>query len=368
MDHDTINRLLKRETISKLRGYNKKTYQVLLCGIFLNICTGNNDHKLQHIYFIRCDDLLRGDFKADQDDYDFTLDNLQDDLKEKGFKRAKDLNTINKLITFFRTRINDYLVKNKTLFLASELAEILDLDRYFNPNPQTEKITVLPHHWIEFNFEKGLIPTFPEMFTYQDLITLWNKYIDTYEYGSHKPYESQQRDYELASLYRSLTVSAVTFVESYLYYLFYNLRYDKEIKKMDEVKALIRKDRLEDTQIFEGIICKVYPVFKEDNVLWTKYQKYLKINQLRNKYVHASAFEDRADRSISSLQPLLFWNHTQLVYNLNDCINFVLSLEAKLSDSHRILYWWGMLSEPEFNIINPKKVWLLNKEKLSDLV
>lgn len=81
--------------------------------------------------------------------------------------------------------MRDLLTKIQTegrgLVTFKDISIFIELDRMFKDVYGSPHIKILPHHWIEFDITRGLIPTYPDFIVYGQQLYLWNVYMDKYQ-------------------------------------------------------------------------------------------------------------------------------------------------------------------------------------------
>ncbi|ETT56076.1 hypothetical protein [Paenibacillus sp. FSL H7-689] len=246
----------------------------------------------------------------------------------------------------FLIKYKDNLMQNKpiTLYRYSEISSFWDLSDQYKENK------LLEHHWFDFRaFEMPQpIFTFPEYFAYADLINLWNDTIkkmnDTLTKGyNSKVAETRELRFSYFSSLRTVAILGVHFMETYLYYLYYNLR---SLKKFPENTLLNRKDirSINDKQIIEELLFIEFPSLQANIV--PLYQKYQETLRDRDAFVHISAFtEDHS--GASKMQRLVNIDINDVINDLDNIINMIELIEAGIGEDS-ILFWWDLFERPVF--------------------
>ncbi|MNI17749.1 hypothetical protein D3C73_711310 [compost metagenome] len=181
---------------------------------------------------------------------------------------------------------------------------------------------------------------------YMDVINMWNDLIikkeryDTIEDSR----ELRALNYSMVTSIRWLVIQAVTYVESYLYYYYYNVSNDPKLKA-----RLPKFNRhVQGTDIVERVIFDFHPDIKHDGAFFLAYKKYMTILKLRDRFVHTSAFPNLAD-NLSELHPLLNLSLKTTAEHLTSCFNFVNKVEDALPKDERLLFWKDRFDEPDFS-------------------
>jgi hypothetical protein len=261
---DKLIDLVKSSTIRTLSSRPKKMYKYALGAIFFNIVNGKHLQNGQSVNVAIAEDILNNPKQATRK---YNIDSIKGHVQRcfnlAHFKRPYQEETIDKVIAFFRKRL-DELSNKKTLFMASELEEIINIQNFY----QHTNHHIKSHHWIEFELGRGLIPTIPEFIAYGDVINLWNLLLEKHsiykeaeeEISSpenylefHKSSFIRKLKYTIITLNRSCVISAITFAESYLFYLFYNFKNEKVAIDKEKVRSLYERNEktIQDTEIVE---------------------------------------------------------------------------------------------------------------------
>ncbi|WP_455931311.1 hypothetical protein [Priestia aryabhattai] len=354
INYEELQFLYSRTALSKLSKNPKKIYKDTLVNIFLtSLRVGDyGGKKLDYFFQIHfCKDILENpkDY-LDETPHKQYEAQVQDALCSFYIRNPYNEKTKNTIIELVRNVVEQHLNGERYLIKAKELDNLMDLKNflkfiYRNANPNLS-----PHHWVEVDLERGIIPTFPDFLTYAHLISLWNIYVDkqiAYKEEQHRLKE-RTLDSELHALHTVLWTQAVTFTESYLYYIFYNINKGDYSLKSEKAKGYIKANKPDDNQI---IVSLIIPEFKskgnEELVSNIKklHKEYEAINNIRNRYIHASAFDDNQR---SHLLPLISNRSEQLIKALEVCTNLVKAIENLLPSELKILFWWDAMDHPVY--------------------
>ncbi|MDR7246320.1 hypothetical protein [Priestia megaterium] len=375
-----LDSLLSGKSMKKLSGIPKKCYKYALTAAFVNICNGKQltrgqEGNFEWIYNIKNNPK---NYNSDQ-----VLNHVkrivEKSLKEGYFYNYNDYQTIDNIIKFFREVINITKKQGTCLINLKELEELFDIKKSFLASHKN----LQPHHWVEISLFNGMIITVPEFFTYSDLVNTWNMLVDKIEeYRSvmnadnDVPFiekknniEIRQLRYEMDTLSRSLWISSVTFVESYLYYVFYNLKQINYQPNSQSGKSILTLQKVEDEEIIKRLIIPEF-VSQKNKELDKLIKEYLVINKIRNRFIHTSAFKNTVE--ISELLPLLTTTVKETVDALETCRKLVECVDSYLPKENKILIWWDRISHPNFkefkkgSITNPNS--LLSTVKYEDYV
>jgi hypothetical protein len=360
-----INDLIKmfnRETLNKMSGDQKRAYKYCLCAISINIIVGGHYQNGQLGNFSLARDIKKMPRKESNflDIVNKLSQTVNANLESKHFKKPYNDEFLNKIIQFIRKRLTE-LKKSQSLFQARELMDFLYIDRFFRPHPVSE------HSWIDFTLYNGIIWTIPEMIIFSDFKVQWNEYIQIRETLKNKESEYHEfwyihpelraNDYRLFAFRRVLVFLCVSFVEAYLYNLFYCIKYSN-LPNKNQVKYILKCVKITDKEIVERLVFKLFPEVK--NSLNGYFKKHLVTIDYRDRYVHASPFINEADKS-SKMQPLLSLSESTLIDLLQSSVDFVLKLEELLPNELKLLSWWyddDKINFKEFKLLkltNPNK-------------
>lgn len=360
--------IISNVTIRKFSGDTKVIYRLLIANFFCSSFTSDFERfnyakgNLERLYFSLKNNNVH---QLDKDELkDIKLNctmylHLRCKLNVMVFDKSLDENYVNEeqlnsSVVFFRKYAEDYTNSKKTLYRYSNVKEFWKIERFYE-KPNTK---LLPHHWIEikpFNYPYPIL-TFPEYFAYQDLINLWNdtlaKHNETEELGfRYNDSKSRETRYSYFSSLRTCLTLGVHFIETYLYYLYYNMKSNPIFKNNAIIK---RKDirKITDKTIIEKLIFEEFPDLKSN--LNSFYKKYKETLEFRDAFVHMSAFtEDKSD--LSRMQRLININIDMITGYLQNGIDMIINIEEGIQEN-KILFWWDRVESPNFinkNHISP---------------
>lgn len=242
--------------------------------------------------------------------------------------------------------LQKYVKNGKTLFLYEELQEFWDLNSLYKKslNNHTE---VMIHHWIELVPFVYPMPvhTYPEFFAYHDMINLWNEMIEKYDIIKDLDFsikdDSRKFFYSYNSLLRNTLVIGVHFFETYLYYLFYNI---KSKGLFNKNKLICRNDvrKINDKSILKDLLFKEYVGLENTTV--DLHDKYLETLDYRDAFVHMSAFNEKG---ISRMQYLVDINILFVSESLQNIVEFIQLIEKEVGTDN-ILFWKEKIEWPNF--------------------
>ncbi|MEY2195761.1 hypothetical protein AB7942_23960 [Neobacillus sp. BF23-41] len=373
-DIDELIEMCSSEKIREFRKHTKPVYKYMLCGIFKEIIV-KGDYLSSWTYGQAKFMSVTPELIPNQDGpgYAQMKQRVIGELRESQFITPDRDSQVDMIIKFFRDYLNSYKENEKTLYLISEVKNIIDVKALIK---ELKGNVLKDHHWVDINFkQQPIVPTFPEFFNYLDLINLWNDFILKYEKAkqlaekeentSQNP-EWRELDYSYSASLRTLVILSVNFVEAYLYYYFYNMKQEKKYNKQSKVFNL--KGYIQDTQIVEDLIFQVHTNIRDDAGIQQLFENYEEILKIRNRLVHTSAFVDNSNK-IAELQPLINIKLDDVTSYLQTCVDFVINIDTMLPSDEKILLWWEYFETPIF--ANKEKISVLNikaaKEKIGKL-
>ncbi|MFL0489348.1 hypothetical protein ACH0CQ_06780 [Bacillus sp. 179-I 2A5 NHS] len=283
-------------------------------------------------------------------------------LKSNHFISPERDSQLDLIIAFLRKYLNDLKSNRKTLYLVSEFEKIIKIKEYFLVK---RGLSIKDHQWLDITEHHELVLTSPEFFNYLDLINLWNDYINKHDrieqllgenVADRSNRELRELDYSIKGSERTLIILATNFVESYLYYYFYNIKSSNSYprNKLHKLKGFIQ-----DTQIVEDLIFEEHESIKLNTAIQTAYAIFKESLQIRDRFVHTSAFVDSSNK-IAQLQPLLNILTEDTIKYLQNAIDFVYLIDSNLPSNEQILYWWEQFETPDFSekkLIDPLNKW-----------
>lgn len=358
--------LLSGKTLRTLTKVPKKCYKYVLTAVFINICFGRQLTKGQEENFNWVYSIKRVP-KAFEDPKKLyhIQKTVEVSLNNSAFYNYNEYETINKIIEFFRNMVAEIKKNGTYLVKINDVQSLFDIKKMFDGSHNN----VQPHHWIDIDLITGMVITVPEYYTYVDVVNSWNILVDKLEeYESvmsnnsipiierRNNIDNRRIKYEIDTLLRTLSISSVTFVESYLYYLFYNL---KEMNYQPKSGLSIKSiQKVEDEEIIKKLLI---PEFIGKNKYFEElFKKYKKLNKIRNRFIHISAFQDASESS--EMLPLVTMKFHQVVDTLETCTQLVKLVDGLLPEEYKILIWWDRVTHPNFN--NKKKGDITNPNSL----
>ncbi|MGM0950040.1 MAG: hypothetical protein ACQEWT_14570 [Bacillota bacterium] len=361
---EILKDLVSRSTLKKFNRDSRKIYKLLLCGVFGEIIHNGAFYRTD-CYKLAYDMNEKYDYcnrVATVEMYEELLEKIESSFN---FFDLRDSNYVNEVTGFLRRFINESIAKKKRLYLYSEVENLYDFKLLYSGQYQLKS-----HHWIDINIYHFATPTLPEYYNYIDLINSWNDFINKSSKfreihfsmeKEEKRGEIKELEYSINSNSRFLIILAITFVESYLYYYFYNIKADESKNGNEKVAGFLKKSKVDDTDIIKKLIFKLHNEIAQDEEVKTLFNRYTKHNNLRNRFVHASAFIDESNQ-MSQLQPLLNLTQDKVCSICQDCVDFVVAIDEKLPEDERLLFWWDQYQTPNFKKM--QHISTLNKNKM----
>ncbi|KKG16578.1 hypothetical protein EO98_18940 [Methanosarcina sp. 2.H.T.1A.6] len=367
--------LISHRRLKKTSGTYKKLYKYAICGIFINIIYG------KHYTDMQCDNIrflisfLKSPPKKTDVDLVFKIisTNVNSSLENSHFKKPYDNIFLGNVITFLRCRLKEIDNNEISLFQIKEISQIFDVNKYYGISCLTD------HHWVQFSLDQPITVTFPEYILFNDLKVQWNYYLDVrtnlsnsqtdikdmqdkYEYL--KDNQNRHDSYSLGALHRTLIILCVSFVEAYLYDLLLSIT--ENLSYNENINLDMNKRKIQDKEIVDRVLFKLFPNIKNDAKIGELFTKYKEVINIRDRYIHASAFIDPSSKE-SELKPLLKLNEKSLVESLQLSVDFVKKINELLPEELKILYWMDSNKTDEnyntaINFNNFSKLTLINSK------
>lgn len=349
---NTLIDLMSTRNVRKMSGEPKKIFRYVLVAIFINTINAKRVDSMKQEENIGIANFILREPKSSLGFKNSIIKQVQQSMKNNFFHDPKDYGTVIEVNKFFREKLES-LKSGKRFWKATEFEKLFSVKDYFN----TQSIPIQSYHWIDFNIYHGLIPTYPELITYNDLINSWNLIVEkSKEYQVHNrdrdnDLSLKQLEYEIFSLQRYSYTSCVTFFESYLFYLFYNLKSKNVFEEDEKIQKLykLKHTKVDDTHILKEIILPKYIINENQKKFEELLDGYEKLNDIRNSIIHTSAFENLSDQS-STMELFMTmdidFKKLEEAYEL--VIDFSLFIESLLPESLKVLFWWDRFEKPDF--------------------
>ncbi|MCY7449237.1 hypothetical protein [Bacillus altitudinis] len=344
-----LKNLVSSKKIREFRSDMKKAYKVTLCGLFGDIIK-YGQYRNGRFYGIAMDlaynplsyTQIVPEGRLEDTLYAFYLFNdhyfYNDDINDSKY--------LDSVLDFFRSYLSNYEKKKRRLYLVKDIQKIYDIKKFH----LVHGVKVKDHHWMDINFSHPITFTIPEFFNYADVINIWNEFISVYFklLAENDDKETRKLQFRLSTSSRQLVIASITFLESYLYYYFYNLKNDNTLAVSHSVKKVIEQDEyLQDKQIIKQIIFKLHQHIKNDEAVKQLFKKIKENIKLRDRFIHNSAFIDKTNQ-LSQLEPLMALETDEIIDIAQSCIDFILRVEELLPEEEKILFWWDAFETPDF--------------------
>jgi hypothetical protein len=356
---DFLLNLISRETMNTMSGKHKKIYKYAICAVFINLISGKHLTKMQLENISKLVDIQN--LPRKNTDFDVLLEKIHpivySSLEENHFKEPYNNEFLDFLINFFRQRLRELDDDAISLFQVKDISQILDTNKF------TGIDCLKGHHWLEFSLDRHITVTFPEYIVFNDLKVQWNYYLDVRErilqskqsiiniktdYEYLKDEQKRHDLYLYGSLHRMLIILCVSFVESYLYDLFLSIKESEQFNQ-EEIRSILNQNKVQDTEIIKRILFVLFPYIKNDYEFADLFNTYREIIDVRDRFIHASAFIDDSSKK-SQLEPLLRIEETFLLKALQNSIDIVKKIDTELPDELKLLYWMDCdLSDEKYN-------------------
>ncbi|PFQ19910.1 hypothetical protein [Bacillus cereus] len=360
---DELIELSSSEKVREFSSHPKKLYKHYLAGILNDIIF--EGHVVQNFFFHQAKAMAFSPREWENKDafgYRKNKEETINTLKANYFISPERDSQLDIIIAFLRKYLNDLKYNRKTLYLVSELEKIIKIKEYYRVK---RGLSIKDHQWLDITEHHELVLTSPEFFNYLDLINLWNDYINKRDRinqllskNARDKFNRELRelDYSIKGSERTLIILATNFVESYLYYYFYNI---KSSNSYPRNKLHKQKGYIQDTQIVEDLIFEEHNSIKLNTDIQTAYATFKDSLQIRDRFVHTSAFVDSSNK-FAQLQPLLNILTEDTIKYLQNAIDFVYLIDSNLPSNEQILYWWEQFETPDFSkekLIDPLNKW-----------
>lgn len=382
MDEKHLDELIDMFSSSKIREFrqhSKPLYKYNLCGIVNTVIMKGDIWTSKEYGQVKMMSMMSSSWPNETGKGNTIMKNrIIDSLRNNFFHSPERDSQVDMIISFFRKFLIDYKKEGKSLILVKDFEKILDIKKLLHIQL---KVKVKDHHWIDVGFRQGIVLTAPEFFNYLDLINLWNDLIDkigkTYKLIEAQELEKKlfsftqstnnityldnppalrELDYSRQASFRALISQGVNFVESYLYYYFYNVKSENKYK--GQSKILNMKGYIQDKQIVKDLIFEVHNQIASDTKIKELYNQYLITLAIRDRFVHTSAFVEQSNK-MPQLQPLLNIQYDSMISHIQGCVDFVYHLDNMLPDDDKLLFWWERFETPNFSKMS--KISVLNK-------
>lgn len=350
MNKRYIFKLFSRDSLNKMSKSKKKLYKLLLTALAANFFTGSILHNDAKNIIKELEKLLEETRSAET--YDKSYQEYHEYLKfqfaESKIFKLENEDEFHNLIDFTRVVLNELIEKNVSVHTRIELEKFMDINAY--KKSINENV-----HWIGINFETGIYPFIPEKFVWDDHKVIWNIFAvnkkealnnwvsavdNNMEYDRIHDKKTREIEYIANTLERSVLVSCITFIESYLYNIRIIIKDHHVFKKYIEdykLEKVIQNDKINDMQIIENVLFIIYPQLK--GIVYDNYRVYRELLKLRDRYIHISVREN------GDGQPEMSALLSSTGLNIEMKIKFALGLVDKINnivfETNKInMLWW----------------------------
>ena len=232
----------------------------------------------------------------------------------------------------------------------------LDLEKIYGIS------NIKEHVWVDLKPFTHFAPiiTFPEYFTYQDMINTWNgvvakenELLELYKKGyRHTASEYRSSNYAYNSFLRTSSILGGKLCRVLFILLLLQHQGAREIYRFRDSDSGNRSS-VKGVDIISELILKKYDITDDgfNELVDTYNQLYL----FRHRLVHLSAFEFD-NSNLSELQPLINddeINIDSVSLKLEACIRLVTTVENNLLEEEKLLFWWDTMEYPNFSAKKP---------------
>lgn len=355
MNKRYILKLYSRDSLRTMSKSKKKFYKLLLLALSTNLLTGNMLRPDSSEIISDLEKLLDETKPADNYDgiYNEYKRHLEKLLEIDNIFCLTNDNDYDDSISFTRQVLNDLIENNVAVYERSVV------DKYINVTKQIKNIddTV---RLIGIHFETGIYPFSPEKLVWSDFKVLWNMFATyqkdnlndwTYSVENNLQYErlnnksSKEIQFITGTMERYVLVSCITYIECFLYNIRVMIKNNSKFKekiKENDLQSVIYNDRVNDTQIIEDILFKIYPDLSE--LIKQDYQTYKKLLKLRDKYIHISIRENVKGKP--EMNEIISSVGLSIEYKIKYIMNMVDKINTTIKQSDQInLLWWKKAEE-----------------------
>ena len=294
--------------------------------------------------------LLEEKYSAEHydDKYEKYSEFLEEQISNVKIFKLPNENSYNRLVVFIREILKE-LGKNSVCSRKRE-----EVEKYISINDCFKNIDSNVR-WIGINVEQGIHPLIPESLVWSDFKVIWNQFaryakvalydwsdsIDKdMEYERIKDKKSLEIQYITSSMERMVLVCCITFIESYLYNTRIVIRDNPIFRSRIEdnnLNSVLKNDKINDTQIIEDILFKIYPELKD--IIYDNYEVYRRLLKLRDKYIHVSVRE--AGDGQPEMKQLMSTAGLNIEMKVKYVLDIIESINKIIWDSEEInLLWW----------------------------
>lgn len=351
MNKQYILKLYSRDSLNTMSKNKKKLYKLLLTALATNLLTGNMLNEDSKGIINNLERLLEETYPAEN--YDGIYREYREHLKkmisiDEIFKLTED-SSYDELIKFTRKILNDLSEKNVSVYDREEVEKYIDITAYIKNIDSSVR-------WIGINFETGIYPFSSEKLVWCDFKVIWNifaknkkacllKWIDytenSMQYERLHDKNVKEVEYISGTMERYVLVSCITFIESFLYNIRIVIKNNPIFKiriKEKNLSSVLKKDKINDIEIIEQILFKLYPELKDS--IKKEYEVYKDLLKLRDKYIHISVRENRDKHP--EMTELISSSGLNMRWRVKYALDIVNKINAIILNSEKInLLWWN---------------------------
>lgn len=350
MNKQYILKLYSRESLNTMTKSKKKLYRLLLTALSANLFIGKILNEDTKSIITDLEKLLEEIYPPEYYDkiYIEYGENLKKQMLSNKIIKLTEESSYNEFIEFTKKILKDLSEKNVSVYERDEVEKYIDIITYFKNIDSSVK-------WIGINFETGIYPFSPEKLVWHDFKVMWNIFAEhkkiclenwynciqnNMQYERLHDKNTKEVEYICGTMERYSLVSCITFIESFLYNIRMVIKsnpiFSVRIKEMN-LNSVLKKDKINDTEIIEGILFKIYPELK-DNIK-DEYDDYKKLLKLRDKYIHISVREN-GDKQ-PEMKELISSSGLNIEFRVAKALDIVNKINAVILDSEKInLLWW----------------------------
>ena len=350
MNKQYILKLFSRESLKTMSKSKKKFYKLLLTALSTNLLTGNMLREDSKEIIMNLERLLVETYPAEY--YDGIYIEYREHLKkqisiDEIFKLTEE-SSYDALIGFTRKILNDLSEKNVSVYEREEVQKYIDIIAYVKDIDSSVR-------WIGINFETGIYPFSSEKLVWYDFKVMWNIFAEhkkaclanwsnytknDMQYERLHDKNAKEVEYISGTMERYVLVSCITFIESFLYNIRIVIKNNPIFKIMIKEKNLssvLNKDKINDTEIIEEILFRIYPGLKDS--IKEEYEVYKKLLKLRDKYIHISVREN-GDKQ-PEMNELISSSGLNMEWRVKYALDIVNKINDVILSSEKInLLWW----------------------------
>lgn len=367
MNKRYILKLYSRESLKTMSKNKKKLYKLLLTALSANLLSGNILNADSEEIVGELNELLEQTYSTDT--YNEKYESYKEYLLYQFSNGLEIFNVSNEkacyeLVKFCKIILQELVEKSVSIHTKKELDKYMNIDKYL-------KDSIHATNWIGINFETGVYFCVPEKLVWCDFKIMWNlfaqwkrksledwkKHVDNNtqeQRNSNK--ESKLIDYNAGAMERSVLVNCIIFIESFLYGIRMSINEGNLFKNnpsLIKLKSVLKKDKINDTEIVEKILFNIYPTLKEN--IKEEYMIYKDLLKLRDRYIHISVRRD--NDGIPEVGALLSSNGLNIEFKISYALKMVEKINNIIFESENIdILWWMKKEKCDFESLELFKI------------